>query len=218
VAGFLSLESSKTFHISNFIKNMKNTIFVIFALVAFIGTAFRPMVEDVYRVDAGASKLTWKGYKVTGEHAGTVNLQSGSLKMEAGKLVGGELVVDMNSMACTDLQGEWADKLMGHLKSPDFFNTASHPTSTLKIKKAIALDTKGNYKIVADLTVKTTTKEVKFNANVAEAAGIITTSGKVVIDRSDFDVRYGSGSFMDDLGDKTIYDEFDINFSVSAKK
>jgi polyisoprenoid-binding protein YceI len=197
---------------------MKKLFFGFLAIAAVASMAFRNITAETFKADASASKFTWKGYKVTGDHAGTVNLQSGALMMEAGKLVGGQFDVDMNSMVCTDLQGEWADKLMGHLKSPDFFGTATYGTSKLVIKKASPLDTKGNYKIVADLTIKTTTKEVKFNCNVAQTDNQAIATGKIVIDRSDFDVRYGSGSFFDNLGDKTVYDEFDINFSLVANK
>ena len=75
-----------------------------------------------------------------------------------------------------------------------------------------------NYLVVADLTIKGTTKEVKFAANLAQDGAKATATGKVVIDRTDFDVKYGSGSFFDGLGDRTIYDDFDIAFSLVAKK
>lgn len=197
---------------------MKKSIFSVLALLAFAAFSFTVNHTDTFTADAAASKLAWKGYKVTGEHSGDVNLKSGSLQIDHGVLKGGTFDIDMTSITCTDLQGEWAGKLVGHLKSPDFFGTEAHPTSKLVIKKAIATDTKGNYKIVADLTIKTTTKEVKFNVNLATTETTATATGKIVIDRSDFDVRYGSGSFFDGLGDKTVYDDFDINFTLVAKK
>ncbi len=196
---------------------MKKTSFLLIAIAAMATLAFRTAHVDNFTADASASKLTWKGYKVTGEHTGTVGLKNGTLQVDHGVLKGGSFDIDMSSMACTDMQGEYADKLMGHLKSPDFFNTAAHPTAKFVITKAIATDSKGNYKVVGDLTIKTTTKEVKFNANLVQADKSATATGKIVIDRSEFDVQYGSGSFFDGLGDKTIYDDFDINFTLVAK-
>jgi polyisoprenoid-binding protein YceI len=121
-------------------------------------------------------------------------------------------------MTCTDLSGEYADKLVGHLKADDFFGTEKFKTSKLVVTKAAPQDTKGNYKVTANLTIKDVTKEVKFFANVADANGTKTTTGKLTIDRGDFGIKYGSGSFFDGLGDKTIYDEFDLTFNVVAVK
>ncbi len=176
------------------------------------------LVSTNYNVDVTSSNIVWNGYKVTGSHTGNVKVKSGKLNIEGGKLTGGSFEIDMNSITCTDMTGGGADKLVGHLKSDDFFGVATYPTAKFVISRAIALDTKGNYKIVGNLTIKSTTKEIKFNANVAEAEGKVTATGKITIDRSEFDVRFGSGSFFDSLGDKTIYDEFDMNVSLVAKK
>ena len=171
-----------------------------------------------YNVDTAASNIAWNGYKVTGKHNGDVKVKNGSLQYADGKLTGGSFEIDMNSITCTDMQGEYGDKLVGHLKSEDFFGTAKFPTSKFVITKAIPTDTKGNYRIIGNLTIKETTKEIKFNANVVENANTVTATGKIVVDRSEYDIRFGSGSFFDGLGDKTIYDEFDLNVSLVAKK
>lgn len=176
------------------------------------------LVSTNYNVDTTASNIVWNGYKVTGSHTGNVKVKSGKLTIESGKLTGGSFEIDMTSITNTDMSGGGADKLVGHLKSDDFFGVATYPTAKFVISRAIATDTKGNYKIVGNLTIKSTTKEIKFNANVAEADGAVKATGKITIDRSEFDVRYGSGSFFDSLGDKTIYDEFDLNVSLVAKK
>ncbi len=176
------------------------------------------LVSTNYNVDVTSSNIVWNGYKVTGSHTGNVKVKSGKLNIEGGKLTGGSFEIDMNSITCTDMTGGGADKLVGHLKSDDFFGVATYPTAKFVISRAIALDTKGNYKIIGNLTIKSTTKEIKFNANVAETEGVVKATGKITIDRSEFDVRFGSGSFFDSLGDKTIYDEFDMNVSLVAKK
>lgn len=171
-----------------------------------------------YNVDVASSSIAWTGYKVTGKHTGYVKVKNGNLTWTDGKLTGGTFDIDMNSITCTDLEGEYAGKLVGHLKSDDFFGTAKYPTSKFVITKAIPQDTKGNYKIVGNLTIKEKTNEVKFQAAVNESNGTINATGKITIDRSEYDVKFGSGSFFDNLGDKTIYDEFDLQVSLVAKK
>jgi len=171
-----------------------------------------------YNVDVAASTVQWTGYKVTGKHAGTIKVKNGNLVYNNGKLTGGSFALDMGSITCTDLSGEMAGKLVGHLQSDDFFGTAKFPTSSFVITRAIPTDSKGNYKIIGNLTIKKTTKEIRFPAQVTEANGLVTATGKITVDRSDFDVRYGSGSFFDNLGDKTIYDDFDLQVNIVAKK
>ncbi len=171
-----------------------------------------------YKADVANSVIVWKGYKVTGEHTGTVKLKNGELQFTDGKLTGGSFEADMNSITCNDLEGGTAEKLVGHLKSDDFFGVQKYPTARFVITKAFPTDTKGNYRITGNLTIKETTKEVRFNAMVTESGNQIKATGKLVIDRSEYNVRYGSGSFFDNLGDKTIYDEFDLNVTIVAKK
>ncbi len=185
----------------------------LLAVLAMAATA--PLT---YNVDLTSSNIIWKGYKVTGEHTGTVKLKNGNLQFTDGQLTGGSFDVDMNTIACTDLEGEWAGKLVGHLKSDDFFGVAKYPVAKFVITRVIPQDTKGNYKIIGNLTIKETTKEIKFFVNLAENGGRVTATGKLTIDRSEYNVRYGSGSFFDNLGDKTIYDEFDLAITLVANK
>ena len=142
---------------------------------------------------------------MTGSHTGTVNLKSGDLVFDNGILKGGEFVVDMTSINCTDLEGEYKQKLEGHLKSDDFFSVASHETSKL-VFTDIKASGKNSYEVTGDLTIKGITKPVTFDVSVYGSKATATLK----IDRAQYDVRYGSGSFFDDLGDKTIYDEFDL--------
>ena len=156
-------------------------------------------------VDTESSKITWKAYKVTGSHEGTINLASGNLDFNGSTLTGGAFVVDMTTINTTDLEGEYKEKLDGHLHSDDFFGTATHKTASLEIT-SVKASGKNAYDATANLTIKNITKEVNFTISVYGSKA--TASLKV--DRSEFDVRYGSGSFFDNLGDKTIYDEFDL--------
>lgn len=191
---------------------MKQFSILLFALAA-LTFAFTGPVETV-GVDLSNSVVTWKGYKVLGSHTGTINLKTGNLQMQDGALVGGSFDIDMTSINCTDLTGEYKGKLEGHLKSDDFFGVANFPTATFKITDVVSRGTEGTYKITGNLTIKETTKPVRFNVQIAEENGQRVATGAVQIDRSDFDVRYGSGSFFDNLGDNTIYDEFDLDIRL----
>lgn len=195
---------------------MKN-LFAL-AIVAFFAFAFSSNnVGEGTTIDTEKSMITWKGYKVTGEHAGTLKVKSGDLDFTDGKLTGGNFVIDMASLAVTDLKGGSAKKLAGHLMSPDFFGTEKYPTAKFEITKVVSRGKVGEYKIIGDLTIKESTKEIKFNALITEADGMKTATADITLDRTDYNVRYGSGSFFDGLGDKTIYDEFDLSVSLVVK-
>lgn len=187
------------------------------SLLLFTAFFFTAAVSTV-QVDTAKSQVTWKGYKVLGAHEGTIAVKDGNLKFEDGSLVGGSFAIDMATIKTTDLTGENAGKLEGHLKSPDFFGVADHPTATLNITKVANRGKAGEYRITGDLQIKETTKEVKFNALVVEEMGGYVATADLKIDRTDFNVRYGSGSFFDGLGDKTIYDEFDLGIRLVTKK
>ena len=168
--------------------------------------------------EIASSTIEWKAYKVTGSHYGNVDMQSGSLDFnDAGELTGGKVVIDMNSITTTDLTGEYADKLIGHLKSDDFFSVANYPTATIVITNVAAKGTPGDYKVTADLTIKGKTNPIKFYTNISEKDGMKVATADIKVDRTEYDVKYGSGSFFSSLGDKTIYDEFDVTVKMVIK-
>lgn len=185
----------------------KNVINLAFALVFGATLTASTPVEEVTKkeVKTSESTVTWKGYKVTGSHYGIINLKSGSLSFDNDKLVGGEFVVDMTSLISQDLEGEYKGKLEGHLKSDDFFGVEKFPTSSLVFTEVKASG-KNSYEVTGNLTIKGITKAVTFDVSVYGSKATATMK----VDRSQYDVRYGSGSFFDNLGDKTIYDEFDL--------
>ena len=165
--------------------------------------------SDVKEVSITKSSVTWKGYKVTGSHTGTIALKSGSLSFEDSKLVGGAFVMDMNSIACTDLEGVYKGKLEGHLKSDDFFGVENNPTARLVFTNVTAGD-KGVYTVKGDLTIKGKTNNVLFDLTVNEHNATTTLK----INRAKYDVKYGSTSFFEGLKDKAIYDEFDLQVNL----
>jgi len=200
----------------------KGSIFTLaLATVAMIAMSFSlPNNGENGKVEAEVSKsnIVWKGYKVTGSHTGNISLKSGELDFEDGKLVGGSFVVDMTSIEVTDLSGEYKQKLEGHLKSDDFFGVKSNPSAKFVITKVAPQGTPGDYKVTGDLTIKGITKPIKFFTNVKEEGDNMVAVAEVKVDRSDYNVRYGSGSFFDNLGDKTIYDEFDLEVTIVSSK
>ena len=148
--------------------------------------------------------------KITGEHSGTVNFKDGAVVFKGKKLVGGSFTVDMTSLTSTDLTGEYQGTLNGHLKSEDFFGTEKFPTSTLVFK---TIASKGNdvYTVTADLTIKGITKPVTFDITVK--GNTATTAFNV--DRTKYDIKYNSKSFFESIGDKAIYDEFELTVNLN---
>lgn len=184
----------------------KKLLSLAFAVVfGFSATAKTPIDGDKKVIKTSESSVTWKGYKVTGEHTGTIALKEGSLLFAGKKLTGGEFVVDMTTIGTTDLEGEYKGKLDGHLKSEDFFGVEAHPTSKLVFTDVKSFN-KNSYTVKGNLTIKGITKEVVFVVSVFENKATAT----VKVDRTKFDIKYGSSSFFDDLKDKAIYDEFDL--------
>lgn len=187
---------------------MKNTIknLTAVAFIAFLTFSFTSLLEGKKEIKTDKSTVTWKGYKVTGSHAGNILIKEGSLTFKKNILVAGAFTIDMTSINNTDLaDAGYKSKLEGHLKSDDFFGVAKHPTATLVFTKVKATG-KNAYKVKADLTIKGHTHAVSFALSVygnkANAA--------LKIDRTKYNVRYGSTSFFDGLKDKAIYDEFDL--------
>ncbi|AWX45439.1 UPF0312 protein [Flagellimonas maritima] len=177
------------------------------ALTAVFGltATANPIDGEKKEIKTSESTVTWKAYKVTGSHTGTIALKSGALEFDGDKLTGGEFVVDMTTINTTDLEGEYKQKLDGHLNSDDFFSTASNPTSKLVFTNVKSTG-KNAYEVTGDLTIKGITKPITFDVSIYGSKATATLK----VDRTNYDVKYGSGSFFDNLGDKTIYDEFDL--------
>ncbi|TXE18675.1 YceI family protein [Psychroflexus gondwanensis] len=175
---------------------------IILGLVAFTNTV------EKKQVDVKESTIQWEGEKLTGSHSGTINLKDGFFLMEDGKLIGGEFTADMTSIDVTDLEGDNRKDLMGHLKSDDFFGVETHKTAKFVIKTVAK---KGDvYGVSGDLTIKGNTNPIAFDLKMTENSATTNLS----IDRTKYNVRYGSGSFFDNLGDKTIYDEFNLAINL----
>jgi polyisoprenoid-binding protein YceI len=178
--------------------------------IAFLFAVTATISAQTKQVDASKSSINWVGKKVTGKHEGTINIKSGALIFAKEKLTGGNFTVDMTTINTTDLKsGQGKENLDGHLKADDFFGTSKFPSATLVFKK-IATKANGIYTITADLTIKGITKPITFD--LATTKNTATTSLKV--DRTKYDIKYNSGNFFQNLGDKVISDEFELNVAL----
>lgn len=171
-----------------------------------------------YTVNKSESSVKWLAKKVTGQHNGTISFSEGVLVVTNGKPSGGEFVIDMNSIVCEDLtDANWNQKLIGHLKSDDFFSVEKHPSAKLVLTNVQGMG--GNkYLFKGNLTIKGITHPAEFEATVSMTEKSASAEGTIVVDRTLYDVRYGSGKFFENLGDKTIYDDFTLDFKVVATK
>lgn len=188
--------------------------------IGAISLAFTPITKkEGLNLKPSASTIEWKAEKVTGSHEGTISLKEGYIEIEDNKLVGGSFLVDMTSINVTDLDGGSKGKLEGHLKSADFFNTEKHKLSKFTITSVSPLkDEVFNTTITGKLMIKGITEEVSFPAKVDIQDGKFAAYGEMKVDRTKYDVRYGSSSFFDNLGDKAIYDEFELKISLGASR
>lgn len=171
-----------------------------------------------FQIQKASSTVNWTGKKVLGLHTGTINVANGYIEMIDDKITGGEVVIDMTTIVITDMEDKTArQEFFDHLLNDDFFSVHKFKTSILKIDHANKLQ--GNkYKIDGTLTIKDITHPISFFATVEVFTDTLHSLGEIVIDRTLYNIRYGSGKFISNLGDKLIYDEFVLQFKVVAQK
>ena len=189
-----------------------------FALVVMLLGFSVTMNAAEYVVDKAASKVKWEAKKVTGLHNGSVSFANGSIVGTGNKISEGTFVIDMKSMANDDItDAGMKAKLMGHLASDDFFSIEKFPEAKMEIKKVTAV-AGDEFKFLVDLTIKGITNPVEFNAKVTASGDKLSADGVITVNRTLYGIKYGSGSFFQGLGDKVIYDDFTLAFSVVAQK
>lgn len=175
---------------------------------------------QTFKIQEG-SKLLWTGNKVSGSHNGDIVVKSGSLVNDEGK-ISGDFVIDMTTINTLDLEGDYKGKLDGHLSAPDFFNVAEHPTATFEITKVrpvrVLEGSNDTHKITGNLTIKGISNEIEFPASVKFDGDKFMANAAFDIDRTKWDIKYGSGGFFDGLGDKMIYDDIEFELSLVGAK
>jgi len=186
--------------------------------------------DKSFTTDLEKSVINWQGWKPTGTHVGTIQLISGKLTLKDGTLVGGQFVINMNSIVDLDLEdADMNAKLVGHLKSADFFETEKYPESKFIITSVVPIDgttvdkekEKGDiiptHAITGNLTMKDVTKSITFNAKVEISENqILASTNQFYIDRVDWNVKYGSKKIFADLQDKFINDEIGLTINLMA--
>ena len=190
---------------------------VILILATSLAFASKPHTDHI-KVDAKTSTIKWIGSKIAESHEGTVNIQKGVLDINHGVLVGGQISIDMNSITNTDIKHEkYKAMLEEHLKAEDFFDIQSFPLAVITITSAKRSE--GNsYNIIADLTIKNITHSINFVANVEIKGLNYLATAKIKIDRTKWDIKYNSGNFFKDLGDKLILDEVEFDIILLSEK
>ena len=197
---------------------MKKTFFTAIA-ISLIAFSFTDIKKTNYKVNTETSKINWKGSKPTGSHYGTINLDNGNFIVKNDKITGGEFTIDMNSIADLDMpaDNEYNAKLVGHLKSADFFDVEKYPNGSFQIKESENKD--GKTLIKGELTLKDISHPVSFLADINIENGQLTLKSETfMVDRSKWNIRYQSKSFFDDLKDKFIEDDMEISIEVIANK
>jgi polyisoprenoid-binding protein YceI len=188
------------------------------ALLIISVSFIKPAKKEVYKIDSQKSSIEWLAKKVTGQHVGTIKLASGQLETNGKALKSGSFLIDMNTIVCTDLQGEYNGKLIGHLRSDDFFSVEKNPISKFVITKVTAAGT-DRANITGNLTIKGITQAITFPASVKKQGdAMVAVAKNVKVDRTKYDIRYGSKSFFASIGDKAIDDEFELSINLVATK
>lgn len=188
---------------------MKKTLLVL-TLSGLIGISIQ--AQERLTANTELTKLEWLGEKVTGDHTGTIKLQSGWLTWKDNKITSGEFNIDMTTIKDVDNNA----RLEGHLKSDDFFGVEKFPVSKLVLTGSTPFD-KGTGTVSGNLTIKGITQPIQFKAAMQKKDDGVWFFANIIVDRTKYNVRYGSGSFFDNLGDKTIYDEFKLKASLNVR-
>ena len=170
--------------------------------------------SKTYTVSGEKSTVTWLGSKVTGStHEGNVGVTEGQFSVKEGIIAAGRFVLDMNTIQNTDdMDEEMKAKLVGHLKSPDFFNVAEYPNVVFEITSSSADSLTGN------LSIKGITHSITIPYHMDSDDSAVKAHSSFSIDRSAWDVQYGSTSFFDELGDKAINNAIQFDVSLVADK
>jgi polyisoprenoid-binding protein YceI len=174
----------------------------------------------IFKADTSASKLTWVAKKVGGKHEGIIKISQGNIQNNHGAFTG-TFIINMNTIENTDIEpGKSRTKLETHLKSADFFDTQKFPESKFVITSISGLQALGKdgatHQVKGNMTIKGITNEISFDAKIVQEGFQLTCDGTAIVDRTLFDIKYGSKKFFENIGDKMIEDEFSVTFHIIA--
>lgn len=170
------------------------------------------MESQKFEIISAQSNIDWVGRKVTGAHNGTIVVKEGEVILKDDKLTAGKFIIDTTSIKILDLTDPGTNaQFFGHLASEDFFSIEKYPEATLEITSVSENHVEGN------LTIKDITHPVDFDVILNVNGKLLTATGNLVIDRTKYAMKFRSGNFFKDLGDTLIYNDFELNVSITAK-
>lgn len=193
---------------------MKKILLCLLASALSFGVFGKPMG---YKIEPKESTVKWLGEKVAGKHFGKVKVKAGAFQLEGNDLVGGRVLIDMTSITVDDIENkEWNGKLVAHLKNDDFFSVDKHKEAILLVKNAM-MAKGGGYDVNGELTIKGVTKPIMFKVKLDKKDKVVKAKGSFTFDRTLYGIKYNSGKFFSELGDKMIKDQVKVDFDVVAK-
>ncbi len=170
-----------------------------------------------FQIQQVSSTVNWTGKKVLGLHTGSINIADGYIEIANNHISGGEIQIDMTSIVITDIQDKKTNQdFLEHLLNDDFFSVDKFETSKLVITGSSLLE-KNKLNVDGILTIKDISHPISFIATVEVFTNMLHSLGELVIDRTKYNIRYGSGKFIENLGDKLIYDDFVLQFKLVAQ-
>jgi len=181
-------------------------------------TSYLNLEKGSYNIIREKSELKWIGKEITSKtHTGTLFLKEGRININSNGMIEGKVIIDMTSINVTDLQGEWKDKLEGHLKSPDFFGVEIFPTAFITFQSSKKPNKEKKLNLDGELTIKDITHPLSFTADLLNTKPFLTAKAILSFDRSKYNVRFRSGKFFENLGDKLILDDIDIDIILASQ-
>jgi polyisoprenoid-binding protein YceI len=196
-------------------KSLFYTSFVAFIITTLFAFTTPPATTK-FKVDTKSSTLVWTGKKFTGQHTGNVQLSSGELVAEGKTVKQGNFEIDLNTITSTDVTDPtYNAKLIGHLKNDDFFGVDKFPKASF-VLSSITPKTGDEYLVKGKLTIKGITNDIEFPAIIKNDGKKVNATAKIIVDRSKYNIKYNSASFFENLGDKVIYDDFELDLNLVA--
>jgi polyisoprenoid-binding protein YceI len=170
-----------------------------------------------FQIQRPGSNVNWTGKKVLGLHTGSIDIADGHIVIKDNQLIGGEIQIDMTSIVITDIEDKKTNQdFLDHLLSPDFFSVDQHKTAKLLITGSTKTDN-GKFNVSGNLTIKDISHPISFTSTMEIFTDYLHSTGEIIIDRTLYNIRYGSGKFITNLGDKLIYDDFVLQFKLVGK-
>ena len=190
---------------------MKKAYLILSAVI--ITGLFTAVQGQTMKADPEKTKVMWYGEKIGGSHEGTIELKSASLEMKDGKLVSGKVIIDMTTIVDTDIENDGMRKrLEDHLRSDDFFGVDKYPEAVFELTGSESVSE--GLKVMGNITIKGNTEPIEFMTSMEESGEGMIFKGKIEIDRTLFDVRFGSKKFFANIGDRAIDDMFSLTYEM----